>query len=81
MLRLRRASVYFAPFSLGKTSPSPLNVGLPELWQISVILCIGCGMALPGAVLNVGPPGLFDVSGPLGSHIMNSGNGFYYAYI
>jgi hypothetical protein len=28
-----------------------------------------------------GPTWSFDVSGPLGSHIMNSGNGFYCAYI
>jgi hypothetical protein len=38
-------------------------------------------VALPGAVLKVGPPGLFDVSGPLGPRVVNSGNGFYYAYI
>jgi hypothetical protein len=56
----------FGSFSLGKTSPLPLNAGLPDLWRISVILCIGCGVVLPGPVFKVGPPGLFDVYGPLG---------------
>jgi hypothetical protein len=72
---------FFAPFSLGKTTPSLSNAGLSELWHILVILCVGCDVVLPGPVLKVGPPSLFDVFGPLGPHAMNSGNGFYYAYI
>jgi hypothetical protein len=72
---------FFALFSLGKMSPSPSNAGLSELWRISVILCVGCGVALPGPVLKVGPSSLFDVSRPLGPCAMNSGNNFYYAYI
>jgi hypothetical protein len=77
----RRRGSIFGPFSLGKTSPLPLNAGLPDLWRISVILCVGCGVVLPGPVFKVGPPGLFDVYGPLGPRVINSGNGFHCSYI
>jgi hypothetical protein len=45
---------FFAPFSIEKMSPSPLNAGLLKLWWILMILCIGFGVVLPGTVLKVG---------------------------
>jgi hypothetical protein len=57
------------------------NVTLTFEHRVTGALVDSSDSALPGLVWKVGPPGLFDVSGPLGPCAMNSGNGFYCAFI
>jgi hypothetical protein len=44
-------------------------------------LCVGCDVVLPGPILKVGPPSLFDDFRPLLSRTVNGGSGFYRGYI
>jgi hypothetical protein len=44
-------------------------------------MCVGCDVALPGSVLNVGPSGLFVILARWGSALRMVGAVFYHRYI